>query len=206
MPAAAPGLRERKKSRTRDALIAAAHRLFRERGFEATTVDEVAAAAEVSRRTYFRYFPTKEAVLFPSRAARLARFRRLLAERPVGETPLGAVRRACLAVAGDYMADRARVVSEYRIIQASPALIAHELELDLEWEDAIAEAFIARWPGAPDAERRARVWAAAAMGAIRATLREWFAQDGRTDLIALGSASLDWLERGMQAAGAAAGD
>lgn len=61
----AEGLRARKRRHTRDALAAAALDLFEERGFAATTVDDIAERADVARRTFFRYFPTKEAVLFP---------------------------------------------------------------------------------------------------------------------------------------------
>lgn len=59
-----PGLRERKKARTRAELQRHALRLFRDRGYAATTVDDIAAAAEVSRSTFFRYYPSKEAVVF----------------------------------------------------------------------------------------------------------------------------------------------
>ena len=62
-PESAPGLRERKKQELRDRLLAAARTLFDENGFEATTVDEICASAEVSQKTFFNYFPTKQHVV-----------------------------------------------------------------------------------------------------------------------------------------------
>ncbi|PCI92894.1 hypothetical protein COB11_06310 [Candidatus Aerophobetes bacterium] len=77
------GLRERKKLRTREALVGVAWTLFERRGFDGVTVDEISAAAGVSRSTYFRYFPTKEAVVFPHQEARLARFAQILENSPL---------------------------------------------------------------------------------------------------------------------------
>ncbi|MDQ3983434.1 MAG: TetR family transcriptional regulator, partial [Actinomycetota bacterium] len=83
-------LRDDKKRRTRDALRRAAFRLFRERGFDATTVDVIAAEAGVSRTTFFRYYPTKEAVVFGRSQEVGEVFRRWIVERPRHENPLEA--------------------------------------------------------------------------------------------------------------------
>jgi AcrR family transcriptional regulator len=183
-------LRERKKLRTRDALAAAALRLSAERGFESVTIDEIAAAADVSRRTFFRYFPTKEAALFPDYARRLARFRAELAAAPPGEAPFATVERAFTAIAAVYVQERDEIVAQQRVVDASPALIAYERTLDRDWERAVAAALEPRTGGAGAAGgavagRHARVLAGATMGAVRATLREWLDAHGRPDLRAL---------------------
>ncbi|MFC7568621.1 TetR family transcriptional regulator [Actinomadura namibiensis] len=80
-PLSRQGLRERKKARTRRALAAAALRLFAERGYEETTIADIAEAAEVSPRTFFAYFPSKEDVVFAEVDDRLAEVGELLAGR-----------------------------------------------------------------------------------------------------------------------------
>src|SRR4051795_7771294 len=87
-----PGLRERKKQKTRLALIDAALDLFLEQGYEATTVDQIAAAVDVSQRTFFRYFLTKEDVaLEPARQVEDV-FLDVLRQQPAGRTPMQALR------------------------------------------------------------------------------------------------------------------
>ncbi|MDH5493591.1 MAG: TetR family transcriptional regulator, partial [Myxococcales bacterium] len=126
------GLRERKKAKTRDALASAAMRLFSERGYEAVTIDEIAEAAEVSRRTFFRYFPNKESVLFPRRAERLRRFEALLEEGLAEHSGIRAIRHACLGIAEDYMACLPEVRAQHRLVLSSPTLRAHEQAIDRE--------------------------------------------------------------------------
>jgi AcrR family transcriptional regulator len=92
------GLRERKKLRTRRAIAAAALRLFDERGYEETTISDIAAAAEVSPRTFFSYFPSKDDVVFAEMDERLADMRERLAERPPGEAPMATFRRVAEAL------------------------------------------------------------------------------------------------------------
>lgn len=191
------GLRERKKRRTRKDLQRAATWLFAERGYAETTVEDIAVAADVSRRTLFRYFPTKESLAFPDTEARIGRFRALLSLRPPGETAFQATRRALLGMAREYVDDRESIVAQQRVIDASPTLLAAERAFDEQWEVAIAEALLARTGPRPDRERWARVLAAATFGVVRATIREWIVGDGEGDLIETGVQTLDLLEEGF---------
>jgi AcrR family transcriptional regulator len=183
----APGLREAKRARNEDAIERAALALFRAHGFEATTIDQIAAAAGVSRRTVFRYFPTKDALVFPRARERVARFRGLLEPRD-GEAPFETVRRAVLALGRELQADREAQLLQQRLIAASPALAASERDLDLKWEAALADALGAGRTG--QAGRKARLAAGAVVGALRAALRGWFEADGRGDLVKLGEEAL----------------
>src|ERR1700744_6680240 len=89
-----PGLRERKKARTRATIRSEALRLFREQGYHETTVEQIAAAAEVSPSTFFRYFPTKEDVVLQDDMD--TRMMEAMARQPPELTPIAAVRRAML--------------------------------------------------------------------------------------------------------------
>jgi len=200
-------LRERKKDRTRQALSDAALELFARRGYDATTVEEIAEAAGVSRRTFFRYFGSKEAVIFPERERRLESLRALLARSPSEEPALEAVRRGLLMLARDYTSSRERVMLQQRIVEGSPALLAYDFELDKRWEAVIAEALGGRGRGARG--RRARLVAGAVMGLIRTALREWYASGGRKDLAALGEEAFALLRDGAdrgRPGGASKGD
>jgi AcrR family transcriptional regulator len=92
MAARNEGLRERKKRATRDAIAVAARRLFAQRGFDAVTVAEVAAAADVSEKTVFNHFATKEDLAFAGGEARLQRLLADIAQRPAGTSVLGVFR------------------------------------------------------------------------------------------------------------------
>src|SRR5579863_10577394 len=100
--AAASGLRERKKARTRASLREHALRLFREQGYQATTVEQIAAAAEVSPSTFFRYYPTKEDVVLQDDMD--TRMIEALERQPAGLGPVTAVRAATREVFASYSA------------------------------------------------------------------------------------------------------
>jgi AcrR family transcriptional regulator len=189
-----PGTREKNKNERRQALLDAAYALFRTRGYQATTMDDVADAAGLSRRTAFRYFATKEELLFPDRAERLALLKAELA-RSENETPFERVRRACIAVGREYQADRVHMLAQWRITQSEPSLRLREMELGHEFEACIAEVFtVSR---SEREARLARVRAAAVVAAMRATIEGWLAAGAEDDLLRLGREALGELERGL---------
>ncbi|MDQ3913963.1 MAG: TetR family transcriptional regulator [Actinomycetota bacterium] len=140
-------VREDKKERTRRALRVAALRLFRRRGFDSTTVDEIASEAGVSRTTFFRYFPTKEAVVF-GRSREIGEvFRRWIAERPSEENPLEAFEGALLALARETRGNRdlARESLEiWAVLERNPCLRKRHVEHTQEQIELIAEALAER--------------------------------------------------------------
>src|SRR5918994_6863200 len=108
---AANGLRERKKARTREAIIDAALDLFESKGFDATTIDDIAAAAEVSPRTFFRYFESKLDVVMARNAPKEPTIGPLLAARPASEGPIEAMRQVMREELVAQVADPATCVS-----------------------------------------------------------------------------------------------
>lgn len=133
------GLRERKKLRTRRTIAMAAMRLFAERGYEETTIADIAKAADVSPRTFFSYFPSKEDVVFAELDERLAQIRDQLDQRPRGETPLESIRRgivelmgALVSEHGDYAAVQIRLVLERPTLQARALQRMHEVQEEVE--------------------------------------------------------------------------
>jgi AcrR family transcriptional regulator len=190
-------LRERKKDQTREALAQAAFALFQDKGYEATTVAEIARAANVSRRTFFRYYATKDALLFVEDSENLEHFRVLLGAAESGDDDLAHIRRACLALAEGYMRDRDQILARARIIESSPVLGKQERQQDLSWERAIAESLLSSTshggPGSNGSvrERRARMLAGAVFGAVRATMAAWQEAGGRGDLPRMIAEALD---------------
>ncbi|MGH3312856.1 MAG: TetR/AcrR family transcriptional regulator [Streptomyces sp.] len=173
------GLRERKKQRTRDSLIRAAHELFVTQGYESTTVDEIAAAVDVSQRTFFRYFASKEEVAFALQALTEERYLAAVRRRPPGEPPME-VLRSTLDETWESIGEAIEEVVPiqlhmrmWQIIETTPALIAVHLRHSMEMEERLA-AEIARREGLNlDADPRPRVLVAAFSGVMRAASRCW---------------------------------
>lgn len=138
--------RDRKKEAVRRALEESALRLFARKGFSATTIDQVADQADVSRSTFFRYFGSKEAVLFNAYDDGGRALAQLLAERPPDEGPLIAFENALvgLAVATSAGADRELAALRREIIESDPNLKLRRDELVHRWRFRIAETLAAR--------------------------------------------------------------
>jgi AcrR family transcriptional regulator len=171
-------LRERRRLRTRRAIQAQALQLFAEKGFQATTIEEIAAAAEMAPRTFFRYFPTKEEVVFWSEyPPMLAGF---VAARPDDEPALEALQHGIvdgLAVIWDQGEERERMLERLRLAFRTPALHPRMRQQQAHWAAELAEILADRLDARPDA-LEIRAIAAAVAAAVWVAAEEWQAQDG----------------------------
>jgi AcrR family transcriptional regulator len=132
------GLRERKKADTHDAIRAAAADLFLEQGYDATTMEAVAEAANVSVRTVFRYFPTKEDLFFGDVEAELADLRDLLDARPVDEAVMTSVRAVAELLASRMEAEADEDVRLAPLLHEVPALRQRYLGMLDTLEETVA--------------------------------------------------------------------
>ncbi len=141
MAAPNEGLRERKKRATRDAIAAAARHLFAERGFDEVTVAEVAVAADVSEKTVFNHFATKEDLVFAGGDTRLAQLQAAIAQRPAGTSVLDVFRANTEAMLDTIAAGAGldRLVVP-RIVRDSPTL---QKRLAAGWEHEAATLVVA---------------------------------------------------------------
>ncbi|MFL6207155.1 MAG: TetR family transcriptional regulator [Acidimicrobiales bacterium] len=182
----ADGLRERKKHQTRDAVTAAAHDLFRERGFDAVTVDEIAAAANVSPRTVFRYFGSKEAILFGDHGERLELIREAIAARPAGEPIMVVLREAVIEITERTAEHRELQLTRTRLAASGASVTAYTQTVLIPlWEDALTEAVAARLDVDPAVNIRPRLLAGTAISAMSAASGLWLASNGDGDVVGL---------------------
>ena len=194
---AVESLRERKKAATHHQLMSVALRLFAAQGFENTTVEEIAAAADVAPRTFFRYFPSKVDVLFADHLEQVALLRETLATRSLDESIVDAVRRATLAGVEKVVADPSLFLTRSRLAATVPAAHAHSRHLDASFEDVIAEAVAAGRKTDSATDLEARVVARAAWSASRAARDVWLASDAKRDPRELVDEAFDLVQRGL---------
>ena len=158
------GLRERKKARTRAAIREHALRLFLEQGYTATTVEQIAAAAEVSPSTFFRYFPTKEDVVLQDDLD--TRMLAALDRQPPGLTIIAAIRAAVREALASYSeADIAVITETTRLTVTEPAIRARAID-ELGRTIAMIAAAIARRTGKSPDDLAVRAAAGAVIGVI----------------------------------------
>jgi len=190
------GLRERKKLRTRQAIRAAARRLIDERGYDSTTVEQIAAAAEVSPSTVFRYFRNKEQIILRDEAYAFSGAE-LLRARPADEPPLPALR---AAVSATVRATYEEFNAEYRwrmeLVREVPALRAQMHEGQDKAVEVLTAALAER--AGPRADRLAlRVMVGAMLGGLHQVVLEWGDQNQEGDLPEMFDRALAVLEGGL---------
>ena len=196
------GLRERKKLRTREAIIDAALRLFTERGFERTTVADIAAAADIAPRTFFGYFPGKEDVVFHDFEETFASLQRRLVEREPGETAIDAMRAWIAGLLAEEKFDDPRELCQRELVRSTPALYEHNRTLMARFETELGEA-VAQDLGADQGPLRPRMVASAATAAL--SMLEAFYDDkaemfaGDADPMAVVDEALIFLRGGIEA-------
>jgi AcrR family transcriptional regulator len=167
-----PTLRARKAARTREAIVAAAVALFDERGYDRTSVAQIAARAEVGERTFFRYFADKEEVLFGDDDELLDLIVAALVPRAPGEAPLDAAVRAARAVLERIAARAELVPARERVLAATPALQARNLLKLARYGQAAGDGLVDRHGVDPDS---AGVLARVVLTCATAAYDEWVA-------------------------------
>ncbi|APU14730.1 MULTISPECIES: TetR family transcriptional regulator [Actinoalloteichus] len=174
-----PGLRERKKQRTREALTDAAYALFLHKGFDATTIDEIAEAVEVSSRTFFRYFASKEDVALSPLNQQVTSMLRLLAARPAEEPVITALRRSVGEIVRSYETDECsgaepdRHRSMQALLGTNPMLKAYCLKQSTEWLGELASIIATRMGVELTEDPRPHLVASVMLSALRTTVDAW---------------------------------
>ncbi len=193
------GLRERKKLATRSALHEAALRLVAERGLDSVSVDDIAARADVSPRTFFNYFSSKDdAVLGLDPDASTHQVAAFLA-RPAEESPVQALRAVARAQATEMATDSELWPLRLTVIDSSPPLLARLAAAFGEGERVLAEAIATRSGTRAGVDAFPTLLAGVAGVAMRTALHRWFTSDFRADLPDLLDEAWELLAAGLPA-------
>ena len=168
------GLRERKRANTHARVHSAAMALFSHKGFEATTLDDIASAAGVSRRSLFHYFASKEDIVLSTKAGLGDLIEAAVARRPADEPLLAMAENALTDMASDFQGPGPRALA--RLIHDTPALRSGDQAKYEALEGRLARAMAARKGLAPD-DLQTRVVATTAIGVLRVATGAWLASD-----------------------------
>jgi AcrR family transcriptional regulator len=186
--------RARKKAATKQSIQDQALRLFVEKGYDATTVEEIAAAAGVSHMTFFRYFPRKEEVVEYDEYDPM--LEELVAARPPDEPPLTALHAAIRTGLQQILdTDRDALLVRTRLVLSNPTLRSRNVLAQDATRDLFARA-LARRAGLPAPDLAAMVQASAALGAVGVAMTAWADGDDDTDPVALIDEAFDALAAG----------
>ncbi|HWD64817.1 MAG TPA: TetR family transcriptional regulator [Solirubrobacteraceae bacterium] len=175
-PARSPdpaGRRERKKAATRRALEEVALQLVSERGFDHVTVEDIADGADVSKRTFFNYFASKEEAVLGREPVSLDSIRRAVAARPAEEPPLRVLEEVLGELAGQDAERRSDWVIRRRMIRSDPRLLAASVAAWTELERTLIEAISERLGRDPERDLYPALLVSASIGAVRVATLRW---------------------------------
>lgn len=177
---AGEGARERKRRETLQRITDAAIRLFGEQGYEATTLDAIAAAAGISRRTFFHYFKSKDDILLSMQQGMGEMLVAALAQQPSTKPPLEATRDALLSLSAPYPPEELLAID--RLMRSSEAVQARKQATYVQAEHMLYAALAERWP-APEPELR--LIALLTIGAMRLSLEAFNRANGQRPIAEL---------------------
>jgi len=170
------GRREQKKRETLQRITKAGMKLFIAHGYEATTLDAIAAAAGISRRTFFYYFKSKDDILLSLQTDGTEAVTAAVMGESLDLPPLDAVRNALVKVCSTYQTDEMMVID--RLMRSSSTLLARKQAGYIMQEQALFAALSQRWP-APERSTGLRLVAMLSIGAMRLSIDAWRAEGGK---------------------------
>jgi AcrR family transcriptional regulator len=194
------GLRERKKQKTRESIQRTALRLFEKQGYEQTTIEQIAAAAEISPSTFFNYFPTKEdVVLFDAYDPMTIQ---MFLERPKDEPLNVSLRKVLENLAATFARDERMILARGRFFLEVPELRARLWD-EAERSQLLLLQLLAERSGRRPDDYELRVTARIVTAALLEASKEWMRSNGRTGLVELTNRALDVVESGARLSGRA---
>lgn len=185
------GLRARKRRETLERITDAAMRLFIERGYAQTRVEDIAEAAGISRRTFFHYFESKDDILLSLQSGMVPILAAALRATPAELRPIEAIRAAMIAVSATFPQEDMLAID--RLMRASPAVQARKQASYVQQEQALFAVLRERW-SSPDREAGLRLAAMLGVGAMRLALEALSREEGRRPLITLLNEAFDALD------------
>ncbi|MCX2730241.1 TetR family transcriptional regulator [Saccharopolyspora sp. NFXS83] len=198
-PAEPADRRRRRTARTRAGIEEAALRLFTEQGFDATTVEQIAEAADIAPRTFFRHFPSKDAVLFGDPLREQERLREVLLARPAGEHPMRKLAAAMFDTAHRIQADRQQHLMRAQLLDSLEATGDYESHLmHRRWVHDVAAALAEHCGDGSCPEPRLYTWAMLMMTCFGSAMREWLVCTDGTSLPVILAGLLDETTAGMR--------
>jgi AcrR family transcriptional regulator len=177
-PPEGEGLRERKRRETLRRIAEQGLRLFLTNGYEETTLEAVAEAAGISRRTFFYYFKSKEEILLAFQVGFAETIRAAVLEQSTKQSPLDAVKNALLELTIRYDVDRKKSMVIDRLMRSNESLCARNQAKYVEKEQAVFEALCQMWPQ-PKRQSALRVVAMMSIGAFRLAIDNWSRDEGK---------------------------